>query len=348
MLIQPVILSGGAGTRLWPLSRRARPKQFLALASTRPMIEETALRLSGDGYAPPIVLCGDEHASLVAERFAAIGLAPRAVVAEPSARNTAAAAAVAAALAEKAAPGALVLLAPSDHHVEDAARFRRAVAAGAAAAADGRIVTFGVRPTRPETGFGYIERGAPVAPDVFSIRKFHEKPSATLAESYCASGAHFWNAGVFLFSPAAMRGAFERHAPDIWAQATKALAHARVDGTLIRLDAEAFAACPADSVDRAIMEKTDVAAVVAPVDCGWSDVGAWTSTDAAPDLSRAVVIDSAGAVVRSEGPLVALVGAPDMIVVATGDAVLVMPKSRAQDVRAVVEELKARGRTDLL
>lgn len=347
MRIQPVILSGGAGTRLWPLSRRARPKQFLAFFGDNTLFQDTVLRATAPGYAQPIVIGAVEHAALVERQLFDIGLTARASVLEPCPRNTAAAAAVAAMIAQAFDPDALVLLMPSDHHVANALAFRRAVADGAPAARAGAVVTLGVKPTEPHTGYGYIERGEALSANVFRIRRFHEKPALDAARAYLAGGAHFWNAGLFLFSPAAMLAEFSAFAPDILAKASEALAAARIDGCRRILDAAAFAACRSESVDVAVMEKTDKAAVVGPLDAGWSDVGAWSALEERPD-ARVFTLDSDGALVRSDGPFVGVIGAPDMIVVAAGDAVLVAPRSRAQDVKRIVEALKARGRDDLL
>lgn len=349
MRIQPVIMSGGAGTRLWPLSRKARPKQFLALNSDQTLFKECALRVApGAGQAlfvDPIAIGAAIHVDLVKAEFASIGVAPRLIVGEPCPRNTAAVAAVAALLAD---PDLVVLLLPSDHRIEDAAGFRACVAVGAKAAAAGSIVTFGVAPVEPHVGFGYIERGDSITDDVFRIRKFHEKPTLEKAKSYVASGAYFWNAGIFLFTPAAMIAAFEAFAPDILDCARASIEGAHRVGARLDLDPEKFAECRSDSIDYAIMEKTANAAVVAPVSIGWSDVGAWSALDPDRYDPRVFAVDSDRSVIRTDGPFVGVIGLDDIVVVATGDAVLVVRKDRAQDVRLVVEALKARGRDDLL
>lgn len=352
MRIQPVILSGGAGTRLWPMSRKARPKQFLPLASEKTLFQETSLRVAPGApdvdFAPPIVVGGADHVGLVEEQLAAIGLAARAIVAEPEGRNTAAAAAVASILAAALDPDALVLLTPADHHIADPEAFRGAVAAGIAAARAGEIVTFGIAPTEPHTGYGYIECAEPIAPKVYRVRRFHEKPTREAAESYVQGGGHFWNAGIFLFSPTALRAEFGAHAPDILSASEQALSRAAIAGAVRHLDREAFARCPSISIDYAVMEKTARAAVVAPVDVGWSDVGSWSAIAPQADDSRVFTLDADGALVRTDGPFVGAIGVPDLVIVATDDAVLVAPRARAQDVKAIVDALKARGRTDLL
>lgn len=350
--IQPIIMSGGAGTRLWPMSRAARPKQFLPLVSERSLFQETALRLSGSeggvDFLPPVIVAGAAHAAIIRAQLAGIGVAPAAIIIEPMARNTAAVAAVAAAWTDRHANGALALLAPADHHIADAVSFRRAVADGAAAAAKGAIVTFGVRPTEPHTGFGYIEAGAAIAPNVAEVIAFREKPDRQTAEHYLAGGRHFWNAGIFLFSPEAMAAELSAFAPAIRNEACAALDAARSDDAALTLDATRFGTCPSDSIDYAVMEKTARAAVVGPIDAGWSDIGAWTAIASPSADARIAMIDCDGAIVRTDGPFVGAVGLKDMIVVATGDAVLVAPKSRAQDVKRIVDELKARKREDLL
>ncbi|MEQ8178425.1 MAG: mannose-1-phosphate guanylyltransferase/mannose-6-phosphate isomerase [Amphiplicatus sp.] len=346
--IQPVIMSGGAGTRLWPMSRKARPKQFLALTGEKSLFQETALRVAGGSFAPPLVIGGEGHAGVIAEQLAALGIVPRAIVTEPCPRNTAAVAAVAAAWTNDNEPGAPVLLLPADHHIADAAGFRAAVAQGADAALGGSIVTFGIKPTEAHTGYGYVERGDALGPSVYAVKAFREKPDAATAQAYLAGGAHYWNAGIFLFSPRAMLDELGAYAPAIRDAASKALAQAKRDGARLDLDPAAFSECPSDSIDYAVMEKTSRAAVVGPVDVGWNDIGSWSSIETAEGDQKVFAIDSEGCLVKTDGPFVGVIGMDDMIVVATGDAVLVAPKSRAQDVKKIVEELKKRGRDDLL
>ncbi|MEM9168125.1 MAG: mannose-1-phosphate guanylyltransferase/mannose-6-phosphate isomerase [Pseudomonadota bacterium] len=352
--IQPVIMSGGSGTRLWPLSRAARPKQFRALVTDRTMLQETALRLAGDDkdaltFRAPTAICGAAHAAHIAEQLAAVDLTPSAVILEPTARNTAAVAAVAALHAEATDPDALVLLTPADQHVDDAGEFRRMIALGATAARDGAIVTFGVKPTEPHTGFGYIESGDAIADSVFTVAAFREKPDRETAQRYLDEGGRYWNAGIFLFDPRTMIEELTRHAPDVLDGARAALAAATREGARIALDEAAFAAVRSESVDYAVMEKTARAAVVAPVDVGWSDIGSWTalSTESAPGPD-VFALDCANTLIKTDGVFVGAVGLTDMIVVATGDAVLVAPRERAQDVKAIVQALKDKDRKDLL
>ncbi len=350
MKIQPAIMSGGAGTRLWPLSRKARPKQFLNLAGETSLFQETASRLSDGGgvFAAPLVIAGRGHGKLVAEQLAGAGIAPADIILEPCPRNTAAVAAVAALWTARAAPDALVLLAPADHHIDDAAGFREAVLLGAKAAASGRIVTFGVKPVRAHTGYGYIQAAEEISEKVFRIAGFKEKPDEKTAQGYLDAGGYYWNAGIFLFSPQAMINALEAHAPDILKGAGGALSEAAPQGGGLLLDEGLFSKTPSDSIDYAVMEKTDKAAVVAPVDVGWNDIGSWTETASDPESAGHMLEACRNVTVRSDGPVIGAVGVEDLVIVATGDAVLVARKDKAQDVKKLVEELKRRGREDLL
>ena len=350
MKIQPFIMSGGSGTRLWPLSRAARPKQFLQLATDKTMFQETALRARDDSgrFLEPVVIAGARHKDLVIEQLADIDVPSAAVILEPCPRNTAAVAAVAAAWTKEHDENALILLMPADHHITDAEGFRRAVARGAEAAREGYIVTFGIQPITAHTGYGYIEAGDAVAESVFTVAAFKEKPQRETAENYLASGGYFWNAGIFLFSAKAMIEELSVHAPDVITAAGAALKSATADAGPRLLSEEEFRKCPSVSIDYAVMEKTGKAAVVAPVDVGWTDIGSWS--EVAPDGNDARVIahNCRNTIIRSDGPTVAAIGVEDVIVIAAGDAVLVARKDNVQEVRAIVEELKKRGRTDLL
>jgi len=351
MKIQPVIMSGGSGTRLWPMSRTARPKQFLRLFTDKTLFQETALRLApshGEAFLNPVVIAGGKHGRLISEQLAEIGIVPAEVILEPRQRNTAAVAAVAAAWVARRKEDALVILAPADHHIPDAEGFRRCVSIGAAAAEKGSIVTFGIKPTHAHTGYGYIEIGEPLSQSVFKVRAFKEKPDRATAEAYLEAGDYYWNGGIFLFKASAMLEELARHAPEIQQAAVTALDDCVMSGTSLRLDEPAFSACPANSIDYAVMEKTDNAAIVAPVDVGWSDIGSWSEVAAIDNDARVIEIGAAKNVIRTDGPLIAAAGVEGLIIVATGDAVLVARRDDAQQVRAVVEELEKRGRTDLL
>jgi len=349
MLI-PVILSGGAGTRLWPLSRELYPKQLLALTSQRTMIQDTALRLKGLDAAAPVVVCNDAHRFLVAEQLRLVKIEPRAIVLEPFGRNTAPAIALAAHAALKnAKDDPILLVLPADHVIRDVAAFQMAAVAAVTAAEQGRLVTFGVVPHSPETGYGYIKRGEALGP-VYRIGQFVEKPKADKAAEFVSSGEYYWNSGMFVFRARRYLEELERFAPAIATACRKAFESAKSDLDFTRVDAQAFEACPSDSIDYAVMEKT-ADAVVVPLDAGWSDVGSWASLHAASDADASgnvshgdvLVEDSNNCYLYSESRLVAAVGLEGHVVVETKDAVLVAPKDRVQDVKALVNQLKEKG-----
>jgi mannose-1-phosphate guanylyltransferase/mannose-6-phosphate isomerase len=354
-MLTPVILSGGAGTRLWPLSRELYPKQLLALTGERTMIQQTALRLEGLSAAGPVVVCNEAHRFLVAEQLRQLGVDPQAIVLEPAGRNTAPAIALAAhaalkAAAPKAATDPLLLVLPADHVIRDVPAFHKAVQAALDAAQQGQLVTFGIVPTSPETGYGYIHRGA-ASGAVYRIARFVEKPSTAVAKEFVASGDYYWNSGMFLFGARRYLEELRRLAPGIASACAAAFAAAKADLDFTRIDQQLFDACPSDSIDYAVMEKTS-AAVVVPLAAGWSDVGSWAALheasepDAHGNVSRGDVIceDSEGCYLYSESRLVAAVGLKDHVVVETKDAVLVAPRSRVQDVKKLVFRLKERGR----
>jgi len=351
-VLVPVILSGGAGTRLWPLSRELYPKQLLRLVAERTMLQETVARTEGlPELAPPIVVCNENHRFMVAEQLRELGTAPQAIVLEPQGRNTAPAAAIAALLVSGGADADPVLLVlPADHVITDVPAFQAAVAGGRVAAESGSLVTFGVVPDRAETGYGYIRRGAGPGP-AFTVAKFVEKPDTATARGYVESGEYYWNSGMFMFRASAYLAELGRYAPVMLATCRAALAAAGRDLDFLRLPAQEFASCPSDSIDYAVMEKTD-RAVVVPLAAGWSDVGSWAAlADALPrdgegNVTAGDVLteDSSGCYLHSTSRLVAAVGLRDHVVVETKDAVLVAPRDRVQDVKELVAELKARGR----
>ena len=349
--IIPVILCGGAGTRLWPVSRLARPKQLLALTGEATLLQLSAERVREPAMfqAPWLIAGVPQQAAIEAQLGAAtLGL----MILEPVARNTAPAIALAALRAD---PESLLLVLPSDHLIRDVTAFRAAVAKGLPAALAGWIVTFGMSPDRPETGFGYIERGEALAADVFRAARFVEKPDLATAQDYVASGRFDWNGGIFLFRADVMREALAKHAPDVLAAAEAALAEAGEQEGALRPDGTAFAAAPAVSIDYAVMEKAERVAVV-PVDAGWSDIGSWDAihqispADADGNVAQgqAVAVRSKGCLIRSDGPLVTALGVEDLVIVATRDAVLVMRRGESQTVKEAVEALKAQGRDELL
>lgn len=344
--IIPALMCGGAGTRLWPVSTEAKPKQFHALAQPGSLFSETVRRVSGEAgalsFAAPIVLCSVSHADLVERTLVEVGVAAAAIVLEPAPRNTAAVGAIAAAVAAELDPEALVLLLPADHFIADRAGFLAAVERAAPFARD-RIATFGVKPNRPATGYGYIKSGVELGPGVFAIDCFREKPSADTARHYLAEGGYAWNSGMFLFHPAMLLAEFGANA-EIRDGALAALAQAKRNGAEIHLDAAAFAAIPSLPLDIAVMEHTKRAAIVA-CDIGWADVGAWDEVwrlspkDSAGNAMHGsvVTLDSADNLLWAEGVKVCVSGVSGLIVIATPEAVLVLPRERAQDVKALRE-----------
>ena len=275
----PVILCGGSGSRLWPMSRRLLPKQFLPLVTEHTLLQDTVLRLRGlDGCGAPVAVLNQEHRFLAAEQLQALDVTPRSMLLEPIGRNTAPAVAAAALLVAAEEPDAVLLVLPADHLVADVPAFHAAVRKAAAIARLGLLVTFGIAPTFPATGFGYIEAGEPIAPHggAFRIRRFVEKPDAQRAQAFLAQGGYFWNGGMFAFTAGAFLAELERLRPEILAATKKAIANAARDLDFLRLDRDAFAACPSDSIDYAVMERTDRGAVVR-AEMGWSDVGSWSA-----------------------------------------------------------------------
>ena len=348
-MLTPVVLSGGSGTRLWPLSRELYPKQLLPLVGERTMLQETLQRLSGIQTAAPIVVCNDAHRFLVAEQLRQLGTTPQAIILEPVGRNTAPAIALA---ALRAAPDALLLVLPADHVIRDVPAFQKAIAAALPAAEAGKLVTFGIVPTAPETGYGYIKQAA--SSDALAARpieQFIEKPDLPRAEAFLREGGYFWNSGMFLFRADRYLAELNSHAPGIAAAARAALSAAQPDLDFVRVDRAAFEACPSDSIDYAVMEKTRDAVVV-PLAAGWSDVGSWSAlhqalpADARGNVTKGDVFaeDSDGCYLYAESRLVSTVGLKDHVVVETKDAVLVAPKDRVQDVKKLVTRLKAEGR----
>ncbi|HEY1796446.1 MAG TPA: mannose-1-phosphate guanylyltransferase/mannose-6-phosphate isomerase [Stellaceae bacterium] len=354
--LHPVILSGGSGTRLWPMSRSQHPKQLLALLGEHSLLRQTAQRVAGrPGFAAPLVVANDEHRFLIAEQLREAGIVPAGLFLEPVGRNTAPAVAVAALWLEEHAPGALMLVMPSDHVILDVDAFHAAIARAAAAAVEGRLVTFGITPARAETGYGYINAGAPVpgCDGVFAVARFIEKPAAADAARYVAAGTHFWNSGIFLFSASVYLAELGRLRPDMLTACRDAVGEAKRDADFIRLDPTAFAACPSDSIDYAVMEHTGQSAVV-PVDMGWNDLGSWDALweagerDAAGNalVGNVLAEDARNCYLRSEAGLVAAIGIDDLVVVATADAIMVAPRSRAQDVRRLVKRLGEERRAE--
>jgi mannose-1-phosphate guanylyltransferase/mannose-1-phosphate guanylyltransferase/mannose-6-phosphate isomerase len=349
--ITPVILSGGSGTRLWPLSRTGRPKQLLALTHTETMLQLTAQRARGNHFAAPIVVANTAHADEIETQMAAVGIADARLILEPAARNTAPAIALAAVIAE---PDDILLIMPSDHVIADVEAFHAAIERAAPLVEAGWLVTFGIQPTAPETGYGYICRGKEIAVGVQRVERFVEKPDRATAEAYLAEGRYSWNGGIFLFTAGAYLEALDTFAPGMAAAARAAIADARQEGRQVYPDAIAFGRSPSDSIDYAVMEKADRVAVVA-VDMGWSDVGSWDALHELADKDGdgnahhgdVIAIDTENCLIRTEGPLVAAIGVKDVIVIATHDAVLVLPRGDSQQVKRAIDALKRAGHITL-
>ena len=345
--ITPVILSGGSGTRLWPLSLPERPKQLLTLSGDLTMLQATASRTSDRArFAAPIVVANQAHADAIEAQLAEVGCSPAALILEPAGRNTAPAIALA---ALAAAPDDVLLVMPSDHVIGDVGAFREALERAAPLAEQGWLVTFGITPEHAETGFGYIKLGEPLAEGVHRVERFIEKPPLSTAQRMLREGGHAWNGGIFLFRAATYLEALAAHAPDILAPVKASHESGRRAGIRLHPDAARFADAPSDSIDYAVMEKADKVAVT-PVSMAWSDVGSWDAVHAlgAADARGTVAdgdvlaLEASNCLIRSDGPTVAAIGVSDLIVVATGKHVLIMPRGRSQDVKRLVDELKAR------
>jgi mannose-1-phosphate guanylyltransferase/mannose-6-phosphate isomerase len=351
--VQPVILCGGSGTRLWPASRSMYPKQLLPLAGEQTLLQQTALRLAGmpDLAADCLVICNEAHRFLVARQLEEIGVKAR-IVLEPEGRNTAPAAALAAFLASRTDPESILLIMPADHVIQDTATFQAAIGRGATAAASGTLVTFGVTPDRPETGYGYIE-ATPQGDGAVAVTSFVEKPDLETARAYLSGGRHFWNSGMFLFGASSYLEALQQFSPKIHEICGKSIENCDFGMDFVRPDAPTFRECPSDSIDYAVMEKSDNVAML-PLDAGWSDVGSWAALhdirdkDAAGNTVRGDVLlhDCSGTFVDAESRLVTAVGLEDVIIVETKDSLLVASKPKSQDVKALVDALKEKGREE--
>lgn len=347
----PVILSGGSGTRLWPLSRGQYPKQFLPLVSDKTMIQETMLRLNGvAGLQPPIAVCNEDHRFMMAEQMWEIGIKPAAIILEPIGKNTAPAVAIAALSAQ---PDDVLLILPADHVIDDSASFHTAVKAADILAKQGQLVTFGIVPVAPETGYGYIKKSPEKVDEAFKVDSFVEKPDLEKATEYLASGNYYWNSGMFAFTASRFLEELNKFNPEMLAVCKKALASAQKDLDFTRLSLETFSECPSDSIDYAVMEKTDQAVVI-PLDAGWNDVGSWS---ALWDVTRKdsqgnavygdiLTIDTQNSYLYSKNKLVAAIGVQDLIIVETDDALLVAAKDKVQEVKEIVDQLKKNQRSE--
>ncbi|MEH6357306.1 MAG: mannose-1-phosphate guanylyltransferase/mannose-6-phosphate isomerase [Marinobacter sp.] len=350
-MLFPIVLAGGSGSRLWPLSRQLHPKQFLPLLGKNSMLQATIARLKGLETAPPTIICNNEHRFLAAEQLRAAGINDAKVLLEPVGRNTAPAIALAALALVKEDPNAVLLVLAADHVIDDEAAFRAAVENAARYAAQGKLVTFGIKPDMPHTGYGYIRAGKTLGPGACELDEFVEKPSKETAQSYLTEGNYTWNSGMFLFRADRYLEELKQWRPDILEACTRAMAAPSPDLTFIRIDEEAFRACPSESIDYAVMEKTS-AGVVIEMDAGWSDIGSWSALwekldkDANGNACNGDVMlhNASNSLVRADHRLVALVGVENLIVVETKDAIMVAHKDHVEDVKALVASIESDGR----
>ena len=353
-MIIPVILSGGSGTRLWPLSRAMRPKQLLSMVSNQTMIQDTVTRLAGvSDIADPIIVCNEEHRFTIAEQMREINIIPSAIILEPFGKNTAPAVAISALQAQKNDKDPVLLILPADHVIENQSAFHSAVDKGYQAALSGKLVTFGIIPNAPETGYGYIKAGSQLDDDVFSVSKFVEKPDEPTAQSYLDEGSYYWNSGMFMFKASVYLKELEASNGEMYKYSQDSLTAATVDIDFIRLESNIFAKCPADSIDYAVMEKTSSAAVI-PVDMQWNDIGSWSAlwevgeSDAQGNVTHGDTLlqDTNNSYIHADSRLVTTVGLNDHVVVETADAVLVAHRDKAQNVKDIVEQLKSANRDE--
>ncbi|WP_300435908.1 mannose-1-phosphate guanylyltransferase/mannose-6-phosphate isomerase [Zoogloea sp.] len=352
MLI-PVILSGGSGTRMWPLSRSAYPKQFLALTGEKTLLQQTTLRIKDmPDLAAPIVISNAEQRFIVAEQLRAINVKPSSILLEPVGRNTAPAVAVAALVALRMDPSAVLLVWPSDHVILDEEKLRRYVERAASLAQEDYLVTFGIKPESPHTGYGYIRRGKGLNDGAYEVQAFVEKPDREIAEEFLADGGYYWNSGIFVLKASVYLEELAVHQPAMLKQARLAVSQAKADLDFLRLDEAAFSVCPSESIDYAVMEHTSRAAVVEAADLGWSDVGSWSALSEVVDRDASgntltgdvLVEDVHDCYIRAENRMVAAIGVENLVIVETADVTLVTTKDRAQDVKRIVERLNAEGR----
>ena len=352
-MLLPIILAGGSGSRLWPLSRELYPKQFHALTGDLTMLQETVARLEGLDCADPVLICNEEHRFIAADQLRLMGKAGATLLLEPVGRNTAPAIALAALYATRSGDDPLLLVLAADHRIENVGRFHESVRKAAALADKGKLVAFGVVPDRPETGYGYIHRGKPLGNDGYTIERFEEKPDRAKAEAYLADGGYYWNSGMFLFRASTYLEELKRHQPEIFEACTQAVGSIEKDMDFVRVDAEKFRACPANSIDYAVMEKTSAAAMV-PLDAGWNDIGSWSALWDVHERDEegnalagdVLALGSKNTLVRAESRLVAVVGVDDLVVVETKDAVLVAHKDHVQKVKEVVDRIRKLGRKE--
>ncbi len=354
-MITPVIMAGGSGTRLWPLSRQLNPKQFLKLTGEKTMLQQTLERLQGLPCNSPIAVCNEEHRFLAGEQILEMGVKDFSIILEPAPKNTAPAIALAAIHAMNSDENPILLVLPADHIVADAEAFKKAVMDALPAAEGGKLVTFGVVPRHPETGYGYIKRGKEQGPDIFEVASFTEKPGEERAKEYINNGEYYWNSGMFLFKAKTYLEELQRHAPKVYEACSGAMKKTEKDLDFIRIETKAFELSPSISIDYAVMERTNLASVV-PLDAGWSDIGSWTAlwevcekdTENNSILGDVKAMTTENCLIRAENKLVATIGVKDLVVVETKDAVLVAHRDHVQKVKDLVEDIRQNGRHEHL
>jgi mannose-1-phosphate guanylyltransferase len=355
-MLQPVIIAGGSGTRLWPLSRQLYPKQFLPVVGDKTMLQATLERVQGLDCAPPIIVCNEDHRFIAAEQLRLAGIEHNGIILEPCGRNTAPAICLAALLAKKIDPDASLLVLPADHHMEDPQAFLAAVEAAQEASASGALITFGITPNHPATGYGYIKSAAPLTGDKpQTISEFIEKPSLERAEALIASGDYLWNSGIFMFRGDAFLKELQTLRPDIYSACLQSWQTSAVDMDFVRPDSNLFSACPAESIDYAVMEKT-ANAMVMPMDPQWNDLGSWSSLlDLLPknaqgnvEIGDTMSIDSCNNYIRGDNKLIATLGISDLVIVDTKDALLVAHKDHVEKVKQLVDQLKTEQRSEYI
>ncbi|MDF2179647.1 mannose-1-phosphate guanylyltransferase/mannose-6-phosphate isomerase [Aliiglaciecola sp. CAU 1673] len=351
--MKPIVMAGGSGSRLWPKSRAAFPKQFLSLTSEHSMLQDTLLRLKGLDTEAPVFVCNDDHRFIVAEQLRQAGLKHDGILLEPMGKNTAPAIALAALHARLKGEDPILLVLAADHVIQNTPAFHQAVKEAEALARQDKLVTFGVVPTCAHTGYGYIKRGAALGDSGYQVASFEEKPDMPKAQAFVDSGEYLWNSGMFMFKASRYLQELSKFAPEILGVCEKAIETESLDLEFVRVDADIFATCPEDSIDYAVMEKTDAAAVV-PLDAGWSDVGSWSSLWEVQDKDEngnvvqgdAMLVDVKDSYINAEQRLIAVLGLQDVIVVETKDAILVAHKDKVQDIKTVVNKLKAEARSE--
>ena len=351
-MLQPVIMAGGSGSRLWPLSRQLNPKQFLRLTSEKvSMLQQTVQRLENIEISQPLLICNEEHRFLAAEQLRQVGYKNASIILEPVGRNTAPAIALAALQLTAKGDNPLMLVLAADHLISNTAAFHQSIEQALPLAESGKLVTFGIVPTKAETGYGYIEQGESLGNQGYSVARFVEKPNLETAEEYLASGKFFWNSGMFMFKAQRYLDELKAFQPDILEACTRAMHTPSHDLDFTRVNAEAFAACPDDSIDYAVMERTADAAMVS-LDAGWSDIGSWSAlwdvsekdSHGNSSVGDVMALDTSNSLIRSENRLIAAVGVSDLVIVETKDALLVAHKDSVQDVKRIVERIKVEGR----